>query len=267
MPLEELLVRLAEALPGVRVADLGRYLGAHPRGAALVERGEPFEALVELALACALKAGDRAALLAFETRYLADLDRTLVRVKLDAAAFDEVKQKVREKLLVPDAEGRLRVEEYAGMGRLGGLVQVIATREALSIARATQKERPAGDDPLGSRAAEAWDVGIELGRAEYRAAFREAFAAAVSALDPRERNLLRMHLLGGVGLEPLAAQYGVHRATVVRWLASAREKLLAATRRGIQERLQIRTDELDSLMASAQSRLDVSVERFFASRD
>src|SRR5262249_3458880 len=156
--------------------------------------------------------GDRAASAAFEKRYIAELDRTLVRLALDPAELDEVKQKTREKLLVKDASGRLRVEEYVGMGRLGGLVQVVATREALSGPRRQKRERAAGDIPLGTRAGEAWDVGIEMGREEYRAAFREAFAAAVSLLEPRERNLLRMHLLGGVGLERIATQYNVHRA-------------------------------------------------------
>jgi RNA polymerase sigma-70 factor (ECF subfamily) len=194
-----------------------------------------------------------------------ELDRTLARLALDPAELDDVKQRTREKLLVAGQGGRLKIEEYVGMGRLGGLVQVVATREALSGARKKKRERPV--ESFGARAAAAWDVGVEMAREEYRAAFREAFAAAVEALEPRERNLLRMHLLGGVGLERLAQQYGVHRATAVRWLAAAREKVLDLTRRGIKERLEVRTDELDSLMASANRSLDVSVERFFASRD
>jgi RNA polymerase sigma-70 factor (ECF subfamily) len=270
---EEALARatahIERALPEVTIAreDLARYLGAHPRGRQWALSLEPAEAGVELALAWALRRGDRAAGRIFEKRYMDELGRTLARLALDPAELDDVKQRTREKLLVADASGHMRIEEYAGMGTLGGLVQVVATREALSSARQKQRERPADDERLEAHAGDAWDVGIEIGRAEYRAAFREAFAAAIYALEPRERNLLRMHLLGGVGLERIAAQYGVHRATAERWLAAAREKLLDVTRRGIQRRLALRADELDALMASAQSRLDVSVERFFATRD
>ncbi len=267
--IERWLPRLRAALPGVRLdaGELAPFVGAHPRGAAWAARDDEgaLGPLSELALAHALRRADRAAFELFERRYLAGLERTLARVRLEPAALDEVKQRVRAKLLVADAGGRLRLEDYAGLGRLGGLVQVVATREALALVR--RPDRPADDAPLGERAADDWDVGLELGRASYRAAFREAFAAAVAGLEPRERNLLRMHLLGGVPLEQLASIYGVHRATIVRWLASARKALLDATRRGVKARLALRSDELDSLMASAQSRLDVSVERFFATRD
>jgi RNA polymerase sigma-70 factor (ECF subfamily) len=267
------LPRLQGALPGLRIdpGELAPFVAAHPRGAEWAARAgddDALEPLAELALAHALARGDRAALDLFEARYLDGVGRALARLRLDPGELDEVKQRVREKLLVPGEGRRLRLEEYVGLGRLGGLVQVMATREAISLARRQQRERPAGDAALGDRAAaEGWDAGVELGRAEYRAAFREAFAAAVAALEPRERNLLRLHLLGGATLEHLASIYDVHRATVVRWLAAAREKVLDATRRGLKERLALRSDELDSMMASAQSRLDVSVERFFATRD
>lgn len=267
---ERCLARLGEALPGVwlQSTELGAFVAAHPRGveAARAAEGDALEPLIELSLACALRRRDRAALDLFERRYLDDLGRTLTRVRLDPGELDEVKQRVREKLLVAEAGAALRLEEYVGLGRLGGLLQVMATREALSFARRQQRERPGEEAQLSERAAEGWDAGIELGRAEYRGAFREAFAAAVAGLAPRDRNLLRMHLLGGVPLEQLAAVYGVHRATVVRWIAGAREKLLEETRRGVKERLSLRSDELDSMMASAQSRLDVSVERFFETR-
>jgi RNA polymerase sigma-70 factor, ECF subfamily len=265
------LPQLRDALPGLRLApgELAPFVAAHPRGAEWAARGgDDLGPLTELALVFALRRGERAALDLFEGRYLADLDRTLARVRLAPGELDEIKQRVRAKLLVPGAEGRLRLEEYAGLGRLGGLVQVTATREAVSLTRRHQRERPAGDASLGDRAAaEGWDAGIELGRAEYRQAFRQAFAAAVAGLEPRERNLLRMHLLGGVTLERLAVIYDVHRATVVRWLAAAREKVLDATRRGLKDCLALGSAELDSMMASAQSRLDLSVERFFATHD
>jgi RNA polymerase sigma-70 factor (ECF subfamily) len=98
-----------------------------------------------------------------------------------------------------------------------------------------------------------------------RDAFREAFERGVMSLTARDRNLLRLHLLGGVTLEKLAAMYDVHRATIVRWLAAARAAVLEETRRGLGAELGLGASELESLMVAVQSRLDVSVERMLAS--
>ena len=59
--------------------------------------------------------------------------------------------------------------------------------------------------------------------------------------------------------------YGVHRATVVRWLAAAREALFAGTRARMRDRL--RDTEIDEVLDLIQSRLDVSVRRLLASME
>jgi RNA polymerase sigma-70 factor, ECF subfamily len=230
----------------------------------------------ELFLVYALHCGDQAAAVAFERKYLATLERSLARMKLAPAELDEVKQLVLQKLLVPpervvrpgDAHGgtrgALRVEQYAGKGKLAGLVHVAATREALDLVR--RKKRTHGDVNEQVVDLGPWDAGLELARAEYREAFRPAFEQAVATLTPRERALLRMHLVGGVTLEDLATAYNVHRATIVRWLAAARESILNGTKEHLCARLAIRADELESLMALAHSGLDVSVERLLRSQ-
>ena len=120
-----------------------------------------------------------------------------------------------------------------------------------------QNEHPADADPF--------DPGLIIDREQARRAFRGAFEGAVQELSSRERALLRLHLLGQVTLEQLATMYGVHRATVVRWLASARERVRDATERRLREALGVRPEELESLLRLAQSRLDVSVGRVLAS--
>jgi RNA polymerase sigma-70 factor (ECF subfamily) len=104
-------------------------------------------------------------------------------------------------------------------------------------------------------------------KARYQAAFRAAFEDAVRRLEPRDRNLLRLHHLDAVTLDQLAAMYGVHRATAVRWLSDVRRRLLADTRRSLRAALGVAEDELDSVMALIESRLDVSVRRLLASRE
>ena len=142
-------------------------------------------------------------------------------------------------------------------------MQVVATRIALDHTRA--KDRPtAGGDELDALAAIADDPELAFLKATYRAAWRDAFTAAAGDLDARARNLLRLHHLGGATLEQLAAMYGVHRATAVRWLADARAALARGTRRRLTASLDVSPAELDSILAMIGSRLEASVGRLLA---
>jgi RNA polymerase sigma-70 factor (ECF subfamily) len=260
--LDVFLERAENALPALEVAraDFLEFFAAHPaRDSAL--QSEAGEGVLELYLVFALKQKSPAAERAFETRYLQPLGKTLARLRLSDSQLDEVKQHVREKLLVG-----MRVEEYAGQGRLSGLLQVVATREALTLFRKLQRQVALDDRGLADPIAERWDPGLEMLKGRARDAFRDAFEQAVKRLEPRERNLLRLHLLGGVTLEQLAKLHSVHRATVVRWLAAARERVLSETRAKLGQELELSGAELESVMNAAQSRLDLSVERLFRSQ-
>src|SRR5436305_1377687 len=80
---------------------------------------------------------------------------------------------------------------------------------------------------------------------------------AVAQRSRRDRNLLRLHLLGGVTLEQLAQMYSVHRATIVRWLAAARAALLDATRAQIAD--QVGAADLDEMFDLVRSRVELSI--------
>jgi RNA polymerase sigma-70 factor (ECF subfamily) len=95
----------------------------------------------------------------------------------------------------------------------------------------------------------------------YRESFRAAFRAALDGLGAREKNLLRQHFVDGLGIDALGRMYGVHRATAARWVQSAREALLAATRREFAARTRVSKRECDSLLRLVQSRFDVTLRR------
>jgi RNA polymerase sigma-70 factor (ECF subfamily) len=180
-----------------------------------------------------------------------------------AAGGDEVRQRVRQRLLLPAEDGVAPLVSYAGEGKLEGLVIVTATRIALDLLRERRRDQAAptvaealsdrGDDPL-----------LALMKERAREGFCSAFAKAVDGLDPRDRNLLKLHLLRGVAHEKLAEMYGVHRATVVRWLADARAKVLSSTRRELERTLGER--EFAETVALLESQLDASIERLFRTR-
>lgn len=255
----------AAAWPDVAIAPaaLIAAIGARLAGDAPPALGPDLATELHLALGCA--GGDAAAIRHFERRYLDVVPAALAPMKLPAATVEDVRAVVRDRLLVADGDAPPRVVVYAGQGRLRGLVQVSAVRAAISLLRKTARELPIAGDDVGGAAALDHDAELALIKAQYRAAFTAAFAAAVRGLDRRDRTLLRLHFLGGMTLEQLAAMYGVHRATAVRWLAAARKQILADTRRRLRDDHGVPAAELDDLVALVQSRLEVSVRRLLSS--
>jgi RNA polymerase sigma-70 factor (ECF subfamily) len=270
--LERRLVDLCAAGEGawpaldLRRADVVAYVAGGLSEAADVMDVDDATA-AEMYLACGCSRGDATALAKFEAHYLSAVTGAVAHMKLSAALVDDVRQQVREKLLVSKDGARPKIDDYAAQGRLRGLVCVVAVRTAISALRKTKREVHLGDDDLAQLPTAERDPELAYMKEMYRAEFKTAFEQAVRALESRDRNLLRMHLLSGVTLEKLADMYGVHRATVVRWLAKVRKTLFTDTRKRMRARLEVSPTELDSLMRLIESRLDVSVQRMLHTID
>jgi len=218
--------------------------------------------IAELYLALACARGDQTAIAAFERAFLDVVPVAVASMKLPAATVEDIRATVRDKLLLTDSGRPPRIVDYAGRGRLRGLIQVTATRTAIDRIRLEDRE---AELPADHQLAAASDVELSLIKAQYREAFVAGFTVAVGTLERRDRNLLRLHLLGGVTLEQLAQMYGVHRATVVRWLGSARSALFDATRAHVAKSIGAPEDELDQMFDLVRSRVELSVERLLAS--
>jgi RNA polymerase sigma-70 factor (ECF subfamily) len=218
----------------------------------------------DLELARAMLSGEPAALAALEA-LLAKTGGVLVPMGLDAAAQDELRQRLRAKLLV----GR-GLERFAGRGSLSSFLKAAAAREAITLLReqASRHKGPTdeGDAALEALTEAAADPERRAVQAEHRALFKESFAAAVAALSPRERTLLRQHLLDGLTVDALAPLYRVHRATAARWLVAVREKVLASTQAELAARAGLRGDALPDLLTAIRSRLDLSLSRVLNSQ-
>jgi len=250
--------RLArEAWPDVPVNE-ARFCAALAGLDPTVDGVSP-ERIRELALGLACADGHEPALVRLEAEYFDGVHGALKGMKLEPDVIDEVLQEVRRKLLVGDPP---KIAGYAGRGSLRGLLKVTATRTAISLLRKSGRERP-GDDAILDQTGER-DPELDFLKARYRGIFRDAFEQAVGQLEPRERNLLRLHFLRKVTLEALATMYGVHRATIVRHLAKIRDSIDRATQQELRERLGADRREVDSVMDLIRSRFDVSVERLLA---
>jgi len=259
--LADLCAEAAAMWPGIEMDNRSVIGALAPKLAAEDPPALTVAGVAEIHLALACTRGDNAAIAAFDRAFLDVVPHALAGMKLTAATVEDVRATVRDKLLLPDGDNPPRVLGYAGRGRLRGLVQVTATRTAIDRIRLEEREveLPARELPGTS------NLELSLIKAQYREAFSNGFALAIAGASRRDRNLLRLHFLGGVTLEQLAQMYSVHRATVVRWLAAAREAVFGATRDHVAEVIGAPTEELDEMFELVKSRVELSVERLLAS--
>jgi RNA polymerase sigma-70 factor, ECF subfamily len=221
----------------------------------------------DLALAKACAAGDPAALADLERRITADLAGALSRVGLNRAEIDEVGQVVRERLLVARPDRPPKILEYSGRGPLGGWLRAVIVRAGIDLRRQRRVHENMDDEPLVDATAASDDPSVEALRVRYADAFRLAFVDAVRALAPDERNALRLNVVDGLNIEQIGNLFGVHRATVARWIANARETIARETRRLLRERLGLQEGDVESLVRLCRSRIDVGPSLFVGVTD
>jgi RNA polymerase sigma-70 factor (ECF subfamily) len=98
----------------------------------------------------------------------------------------------------------------------------------------------------------------------YREAFNEALRGAVEEIGAAPRELLRLHLVERETLESIAARLGVHRATVARRIAAAREGVAAAARRRLRAALRASEAEVESLVRVMKGEMDLSLTQLLS---
>ncbi|WNG41569.1 RNA polymerase subunit sigma-70 [Archangium violaceum] len=182
------------------------------------------------------------------------------RVDPSAAFAEEVRQAVRERLLLGSEGGTPRILEYSGRGPLAAWVGVVAMRLALNLRRGVQ---PLSLDErlVTGLSVPSPDPELALIKSEYREAFQRAFRAALATLEDTEVNVLRLHFSKGLNIDDIGRTYGVHRATVARWIARARERLLVGIRRQLMDSLRLGPEEFESLMEMVRSQVHLSLSK------
>jgi RNA polymerase sigma-70 factor (ECF subfamily) len=249
------------AWPGFSVAPedflrwlVGRLPAEGPRGAESLKAGDLY-----LAFACTR--GDAAALRAFEQHYVPELDVALVRLRLSDTQREELRQELRQKLLVSEDGKEPRIGMYGGKGELRRWVQAVATLEGLVLLRRHTPEVGMEEEFFEAFPSAAEDVELQHARREYQVEFKRAFEEALASLGPEERNLLRRHFIDGLTTPQLASLQGIHRVTMFRRLRQACETLVERTRKLLLARLPVTEGELASLNRLIRSQLDMSLER------
>jgi RNA polymerase sigma-70 factor (ECF subfamily) len=266
--LAEVVARCQQALPELRVPaeDFARHLGrCLPAG----EAPEPgLRALLceDLYLALGALHEDRSALETLERTVLTPVERAVRRVDSSDAFVDEVMQLTRMRLLVGDTVHGPRLNDYVGKGPLRRWTEAVAVGVAVSLKRRPDRTTPIDDAMLESGLGTT-DPELSALRERYRPAFRASFAEALSSLSARDRNLLRLSLAQGLGVEALGALHQVHASTVSRWLARARGELLQGTREGLSRRLALDLSQADSILRVLDGHLDASFSSLLKQED
>jgi RNA polymerase sigma-70 factor (ECF subfamily) len=209
----------------------------------------------DLYLACACLAGDAAALTTLDARVITGIDKAVAGVDASPSFIDEVRQAVREKLLVGSAR---RLAEYSGNGSLLAWTRTVAVRLALNLKRDVSRE-VADEEVLEAMPFSGRDLELDYVRTQHREDFVAALKEALAALDQKERNLLRLSYVDRLSIDQLGAMYGAHRATAARWLTDARNALLTGTRTRLAERLRLTQSDLTSLLDALRSNMEISL--------
>jgi RNA polymerase sigma-70 factor (ECF subfamily) len=252
------------ALPAERfAAHLARALGSAPDAASSAELEAALFAknLGDLLLAAGCASGDGAALQAFDREFGGEVERAYRRAGTWSAQLDDAKQLLWTKLFVAEPGSAPKITEYAGTGPLRVWLRVVLTRLLQNLGTRGPKETLLDGETLADAAGGTLDPELERLRAQYRDAFRLAFAAAAVSVPLRERVLLHQSFALRRTQDSLATEYQVHVNTIARWLSRARERLEQAVRAELSQRLHLGEGEFTSIVRLVGAHLDVTLGR------
>jgi RNA polymerase sigma-70 factor, ECF subfamily len=243
----------------------------------LAERIDPGRDLVEalrrlhaadlyLAFACSERC--QPAIEAFEAEFFPVVTSALSRLRLSAAIVDDIRQTLREQLLVAYSASRPpMVLSFSGRGPLRSWLRIIAVRTSGKVLERVDREIPLGEQVLHGLLTPSEDAELQHLKRIYRADFKDAFKQALRSLTSRQRNLLRHQYQDQLSIDKIGAIYRVDRSTAARWLTKVRQMLLARTGEALMHRLSVGQGELDSIMRLIGSQLDITLRSFFARDD
>ncbi len=210
----------------------------------------------DLYFACAVALGQPEALLAFEHHYIEPIVTYLGRRELSSAHIQETQQRTRLRILVADPGKKARIHEFSGRGALGGWVRIVALREHVNLHR--QKD-PQWSDSDNLPAPTALSPELAAVRQKYLGVLNAALKAAIANLETRQKTLFRLHYVDGLSFEKIGSLYAVNKGTVSRWLAAAREQVLARALAQVQTQVGTSGRDAHSLFQLLQSQLELNL--------
>jgi len=214
----------------------------------------------DLYLLCAYLEGSTGAAALFEAHYLSPAKRAVQRLRASNDEVAEMLQRLRYRLLLDRIVDPGR-RHYVGTGSLVSWLCICAIREVWYQRRLDRRTSGLGEGSLEDLPAEDEDNELAYLKQLYRGEFKAAFQEALTSLSAKQRNILRYHVCKGLNIAAIGAIYGVHRATVARWIARTRDELRDRTRDGLIRRARIDRHQFDSILRLIESQMEVSLQR------
>jgi RNA polymerase sigma-70 factor (ECF subfamily) len=188
-------------------------------------------------------------------RIAASARRAAKRLGLGAPQADDIAQRVAERLWLGREGGQPALASFTAGAPLDAWLKVIAYREGVNMVRG--REAPTDDEFIDRLVGNSDPQALGAKRAT-AAVFKRCVSAALRELSLHEKELLRMHFLQRTSIDDLAHHHEVHRGTIARWLAQARQRVINATQAALRTEL-AGDAELGDVLALVASQLDVSL--------
>jgi RNA polymerase sigma-70 factor len=217
-------------------------------------------------LACACLRDLPGAVAAFDTAYLTRVPAFVAHIDSSPAFADEIRQVLRERLLVRSAERQPRIADYSGRGALMTWLRITAVRIALNHRLQPQEARRVDDEQVLDELATQATPELQVLRARHADLLARALKDAVAALPPEQRVILRMYFSSGQNTERIAVAMRVNRSTAARRLVAARQAVFSETKRLLRAHLSIDSEEFASIARNLHSQLDISITSLLAEK-
>jgi RNA polymerase sigma-70 factor (ECF subfamily) len=218
----------------------------------------------DLYLACACAGKVDGAAEAFDGEFLACVGSFVRHLDASPSFADEVRQLMRERMLVRRPDGPPRIADYTGASPLTAWLRVCAVRVALNHRAQPHAALRIDDQAILDDLAYESSPELRVLRARHAASLGDALRRAVAALPPDQRVILRMYFSSGQSTDQIAVILRVNRSTAARRLVAAREAVFAETRRLLHETLPLSPSEFTSLARALHDQLNISLRTLLA---
>jgi RNA polymerase sigma-70 factor (ECF subfamily) len=185
------------------------------------------EFATDLYLCCACTLGDTVAHGLLKTEAEELVRGAIARISKESEFVLETLQEFWKKVLLGE---EAKVQDYQGRGPLMAWLRIVATRVAIDRNRVVRTLAERETDLRDCMAEQAFGPESTLMKERYYDPFRTALQQTLTGLSPKDRNLLRMHIVGHCSIDQIGRAYGVHRATAARWLERAKKRILLDVR-------------------------------------
>lgn len=202
----------------------------------------------DLFLAVACSCSDRIAWEYFSRDYLPMLRRFAAQACRNIEDGEDLSQEIFTRML----DERKRLAGYGGRCSLAGWLRAVVSHAAVDRFRQTRKQVSLEElqenegeavliDPHNNEDLEAED-------SRWAPIVSRIVHEALSNLSARDRLILGLYYLNGVSLKVIGGQFGIHEATMSRWMDRLRRDMRSRVERELRKKHGFRTTEIRALL-------------------